>query len=210
MWGIHRHDQGKRSIRCAAVRADELDGLAGLILRSPLVYIIKAVPRGSRVPVHGMQVVVVGAVGNPGLETVPPFRGTPLVPGYLSLIVVGIYIRRIRGVQVPFSDVSGSISCLLQHVTPADSIGRQFHSVRTVLRIAVARNPVGNGIHPRHPHGPGRRRNRIVADSIGKEDSFRSQAVQVRGLDRFLLHTPQGISPELVGHDKDQIGPAGR
>ena len=204
--GIHGNHQGKGAVGLHAFRADELDGAVGLVDRSPLVHVMEFVSSRQGIPVHRMQVVVVGAVRNPSVEAVAAFGWTPFVPGHCAPVVVGIHVGRMRCVEVPFADVGRGITRLFQHVAPANRFGGKFHSVRCVQRVAVACHPIGHGIHARHEHGPGGRGYRIAAHGLREEDAFACQLVQMRSLHRFLLQAAQRIAPELVGHDEDQVG----
>jgi len=51
-------------------------------------------------------------------------------------------------------------------------------------------------------HRPVRTANRIVTDSICKDNAFRSKAVEIRGNHRILIHVAYSLLTELIGKYK--------
>ena len=202
---IHGNHHGKR-LAGAFPAFYVFNGQVGFIFRPPLVYIIKILPPTVGIPIHRPQVLVIGSICHPIVESVPSLRRTPFIPGHFASVVGAVNIGLHRLVQMPLSDVCHLITFRFQDVRPTNHAFLQFHILRCRFRLTIGNHSVAMGISSGKEHASGRRRNGITTHSLSKDNRFTGKGIKIWRPDSFFSAEAQRISSELIGHHHQQIG----
>ncbi len=106
--------------------------------------------------------------------------------------------------ESPFSEQSGSIARALEE-------GSDGGLIRAQARFGLDVPSDGGvaGVPPGHQAAAGWRTDCGTRIRLGEAKSLGGHAVQIRGLDLLLTVTPEIAVAEIIGEDKNDVGPEG-
>ena len=171
------------------------------VRHGPFPYINPLVDFRIVFPVVGLHVPVIAAVGVPEIKSMAPLSRRCVGIPDQSISAEALCIRilfGLRGIQMPFSDITHLISARCQKIRQAYLIIVKIAAFRRTLGGAVGKDVVFVRVHTRKQDSPVRAADRISADGFFKYHRFTGKPVQIRRDHRVLLHIADSLTPELV------------
>lgn len=202
---VHRDDEGEG----APGGLEEVDRAIGLVFWAPLVNEVEALARGVAIPVHRLEVPIVGAIGVPVVEAVSARWGAPLVPLEFAIIIIGGDPGRMGGVKVPLANVGEVVAGACKEVGPASDVGTQFRPAALVGGGAVGPDAADLGHGAGEEDGTEGAADGVVADGLREGVGLARKGIEARGLGAVEPHKAEGVRAHLVGKDDEEVRPLG-
>ena len=173
---------------------DELQGSFGEQVIAELLALVEPVAGEERLVLIVPEVLGVGVVGVLLIQVSVEF-------------VESASVRDAAGAgaaESPFSEQSGSVARALE-----EGGNRGLIRPQTRFGLDVAADGGVAGMPPGHQAAAGRSTDGGTRIRLGEAKSLGGHAVQIRGLDLLLTITPEIAVAEIIGEDKNDVGPEG-